>query len=61
MTPIDGNIEIFISFITTIQSDITVRKIRPISELPSFIKNIRDKKLSLQDPFDLSLHDHEFI
>ena len=50
-----------ISLISVIQSDISVRKIRSITELPSFIKNIKEEELSLQDPFELSLYENEFV
>ena len=41
VTPRDGNIEIFISLKIVIQRDMTVIKIRSISELQQFIKTIK--------------------
>ena len=57
----EGNIKPIISLRAVIKSDISVIKINSIKELPPYLKTRKQKKILLQEPFELSFSDQESI
>ena len=47
--------------ITVIKREIEVKKTKRISELPPCLKTMKQEKLSLREPFKLSLSNRELI